>query len=499
MYNFQPLGENSIRLLQIQPAPRNGHISCILNQYNDNIPPYDALSYCWGDPKPTRKIYVNDILVDIHEALWEFLDQIQRSQETENWIWTDFLCLNQENHTEMGHQRLLRWTDFTELMLETHHYAADLYRDAPLQNIHRTTGPEFWNDLVFMTNRVLNILSLPYWTRAWIVQEVALAKQVILMFGGHRLDLNDFILAYKSYCYYISKTHGSRRVGLPVPIEAREAIHEKNASFQQILQWGQHCEASKTLDRIYGLLGLLERSSDDTEKLPYILTQAIDYTRDWTEIYWEIALTYQPLIESTIISGQRDREIITRWVDFLPGLGESFSCPFTRESLQYADNERAAPFCRNMARLALFVSDTCSETIITDVRIRIQPQDSMHPKICTPSWPTKPGARDFSLSPPSHLKSSTAPKGYRYADQNPGLSAVLATVCIETAGIRDMKENDKYQAAFIGLKMFRPGGRNGGWNCTPHQSMEGTLERKVKVSFDCEIQGGRTLHYLHSV
>lgn len=76
MYDFQPLRENSIRLVQIQPVLRNDHISCNLNQYDDNIPPYDALSYYWGDPKPTRKIYLNDTLIDIHEALWEFLDQI---------------------------------------------------------------------------------------------------------------------------------------------------------------------------------------------------------------------------------------------------------------------------------------------------------------------------------------------------------------------------------------------------------------------------------------
>lgn len=37
-----------------------------------------------GDPIPTRKIYVNGWLVDIHKALWEFLNQMQRSQETEN-------------------------------------------------------------------------------------------------------------------------------------------------------------------------------------------------------------------------------------------------------------------------------------------------------------------------------------------------------------------------------------------------------------------------------
>lgn len=36
--------------------------------------------------------------------LWEFLDQMQGSQETETWFWTDLLCLDQGSRTEIGQQ-----------------------------------------------------------------------------------------------------------------------------------------------------------------------------------------------------------------------------------------------------------------------------------------------------------------------------------------------------------------------------------------------------------
>lgn len=78
MYDFQPLAIDGIRLFKIHPKLRDGYIACTLNQYHDYIPPY--------------------------ETLWEILDQMQLSQETENWIWTDFLCLNQRNNEEMGQQ-----------------------------------------------------------------------------------------------------------------------------------------------------------------------------------------------------------------------------------------------------------------------------------------------------------------------------------------------------------------------------------------------------------
>lgn len=56
MYGHQPLGENSIRLLQIQPVLRDGYIACILNQFEDRIPRYDALSYYWGDGTDERDL-----------------------------------------------------------------------------------------------------------------------------------------------------------------------------------------------------------------------------------------------------------------------------------------------------------------------------------------------------------------------------------------------------------------------------------------------------------
>lgn len=542
MYEFQPLGENSIRLLRIQPALRNGHIGCILSQYDDNIPPYDALSYYWGDPSPKRKIYVNNSLIHIHEALWEFLDQIQRTEETKTWIWTDFLCLNQENKTEMGqqvcrmgqvyskaqrtiswlgcnksswvsysddfsmssqdleedmrligekvaakgaavktffaHPKLHRWTDFTKFILGTESPLDILTRSTPG---HHKALPKAISEVMqlglgFMTQRILNILFLPYWTRAWIVQEVALAKEVVLMFGRASLNFDDFILTYKSYCYYTSRTCGPSRVEMRVPVEARIAVHEKNVSFQQMMRWAMHCKASKTVDRIYGLLGLLQRCDDGIDTLPYILTQPIDYTRDWREVFWEIALTYRPITDPAIISGDENMNNMTRWAAVLYGLGKSLSCPFSRESLQYAYNERATPLCRNKAHVALRVVDICRQAVMINITIMLLLEEGV-PAVYTSSWPTKPCARQLWFRPP--VGSSCQP----FQD----IQLLLSTLVMETDEIQGMDENDKYQAAVIGMTMFAGERREGLWSCVPHQSILGPLEHKNEVRFECEI------------
>lgn len=568
MYDYQPLGENSIRLFQIQPALRNGLVACILNQFDDHVPPYSALSYYWGDPKPTRKTYVNNSIFEIHEALWEFLDQMQQSEETDNWIWTDLLCLNQRDNTEMGHQiprmgyiyskavrtiswlgynksswvsglnrqsipsydleedikliaekmvaeraavkgffahpKLVCWTEVMKIMLGNYHKLPYLESNSSPVSRRLTSSDlplatsEVWQLSFEASQRTANILSLPYWTRAWIAQEVALPKEATLVFGKASLDFDDFLLIYKSHCYCTWQAFGSIDVKLRVPMEARAVVHENtNITFQQILKWGQNCKASKTVDRIYGLLGLLERCGDVTDTLPSIVAQPIDYSRDKREVYWEIALTYHPPTDFSGITDHRYRKVITEWLDYLPGWGESLSCPFTRESLQCADNDHATVLCRNKARIALCVVDICREVVMANtstlVRLRdpitpgswIQARYSVPPGSCNSSWssilpegswPTKLCARQLWAGPLDDHSFS------RWQE----IQLLLSTLLMETNETQGMDEDEKYQAVLIGLRIADREYPEGKWNCVP-QSMEGPLGHSIEVRFECII------------
>lgn len=382
--------------------------------------------------------------------------------------------------------RLLHWTDVTKLLLWTDK-ALNALNSSKWTCLHERKGlPDAISEVVqlgsgTMTQRIVNILSLPYWTRVWITQEVALGKEAILMFGGVSLDLDDFLLTYKSYCYYMSKACSSKRVELRVPMEARAAVHENDVSFQQVLQWGQHCKASKYVDRIYGLLGLLERCGDGTDTLPSILAEPIDYERDWREVYWEIVLTYHPRPDSSITFGSGDNGTgVTSWMHFLPQLGQSLSCPFTRESLQCADNERATPLCRKNARIALNVVDICRQAAMTDIDIIICEPDASDVHIydgpsLSPTTPTS--LSEIKLWKQHLVRHSVNPF--------PDIQLLLGTLLITSAGTQDMERNDEYQAALIGLRISRSERREGAWNCV-ERSMRGPLGHSINVK--CELR-----------
>lgn len=536
MYDFQPLAIDGIRLLKIHPKLRDGYIACTLNQYHHCMPPYDSLSYCWGDPKPTRKIYVNDSLVDIHEALWEFLDQMQRSQETENWIWTDFLCLNQRNNEEMGQQvprmgqiysqakRTISWLGCNrssrapspDLEEDFRHIAEKVAaRGAAVESFFAQTVLPRWTRVTKMlTNRgtvelgpqdndgdlpkpikevaqlsqghmlqpIRRILSVPYWTRVWIAQEVALAKKVTLMFGRISMDFNHFLLTYKAYFYYMLRNAPRDCEELRVPIEARAAVHENNVTFQQVVRWANDCDASRPVDRIYGLLGLLARCGDGTNILPTSLTGTIDYTRDVREIYWNIALTSPFSIDPSTIDENDYIKVTERWVDLLPTLGQIMTCPFTPESLRYAYNQRTTLLSKTKAHLALYLVDICRQTVMTDSSIFIKEADAFSREFCK-SWPTKRSAQRLWRSWSYHSEF--------WNDPTFQMSRLLSSLLLETSNGRRMDEKDQYQAALIGLKMSKMVHGRGEWTCRPHSRIGDRTWRgpgeEVDFDLDCSI------------
>ncbi|KAK8191039.1 heterokaryon incompatibility, partial [Phyllosticta capitalensis] len=65
---------------------------------------YYALSYVWGNPAPTRHIYVEELQFPLHEALWQFMNWAWGQNMFDRWIWTDRICLNQEDDSEIAQQ-----------------------------------------------------------------------------------------------------------------------------------------------------------------------------------------------------------------------------------------------------------------------------------------------------------------------------------------------------------------------------------------------------------
>ncbi|CZR69946.1 uncharacterized protein PAC_19847 [Phialocephala subalpina] len=165
---------------------------------------YDALSYVWGDPTITRKIIVNGHEVNVTENLEAALRSLQCRLDDRSGrrLWIDALCINQTDILERNVQvkrmatiynkadTVIAWlgceTDasksafrfirkHTEGVLQT----PDLELDF-IKAVRENPGclrKETWKGLT-------DLICLPYWSRAWIIQEIELANTDALLVWG---------------------------------------------------------------------------------------------------------------------------------------------------------------------------------------------------------------------------------------------------------------------------------------------------------------------------
>ena len=64
---------------------------------------YEALSYMWGPVSPCHSISINGVIHSVRDNLFKAL-QILRLEKDPRRIWTDALCINQENIPERNMQ-----------------------------------------------------------------------------------------------------------------------------------------------------------------------------------------------------------------------------------------------------------------------------------------------------------------------------------------------------------------------------------------------------------
>jgi hypothetical protein len=184
-FRYKPLGPNSIRLIILQPNRResNADVHCrLVHQTFASKPIYEALSYTWGEEAPTEIIYVNGARLRVRANL--YLDLIYFQQDQPRTIWADAICIDQSNNQE--------WSVQVGLM-DVIYQRAEAVRIwlgcvsqfTSLPQVQEETLNRLSN---YSGNDVVDIVSLPYWNRAWIIQEIGLSTSESLHVGNASID-----------------------------------------------------------------------------------------------------------------------------------------------------------------------------------------------------------------------------------------------------------------------------------------------------------------------
>ncbi|KAH7131263.1 heterokaryon incompatibility protein-domain-containing protein [Dactylonectria macrodidyma] len=288
--------DRQIRLLELRPAkwdnPLEGQLS--LQALDYGLPQYTALSYVWGSGNE-REISVNNIPLAITENLYTALKYL-RYEDRPRKLWVDVICIHQFNNEERKMQvaqmsavyekatTVISWlgeaTNNSELVMQHLRFERFSHRKDLHELLH-----SFWE--------------LPYWTRVWIVQEIACAKKLIFKWGREQVE-GDRVDAYRkaakpSMSLAASRNSNSRAARespfwkfhdcLNIAYTYKEGRNRSNVL--ALLRDAAPLKSTEEVDKVYGLLQLLPKEFRDS--LPP------DYGIDFPKLSGKVMEAYQRL------------------------------------------------------------------------------------------------------------------------------------------------------------------------------------------------------------
>lgn len=201
-FSYEPLdtSRRSLRLIEVLPFIEGREVKCrirhaLLSDTESSDLCFNALSYACGDQSASTKqtISLNGKSFRVGYNLYRFLVYAAKTLENvRHNLWIDAICINQEHVTERNHQvqqmgDIYRGaqTVFVWLGLE----AETQLKEQRVRNFLRHLLKEFrFRDLDSVDTQLMELAGASYWTRAWIVQELALARKVRIIYGSRYIS-----------------------------------------------------------------------------------------------------------------------------------------------------------------------------------------------------------------------------------------------------------------------------------------------------------------------
>ncbi|KAF1921625.1 heterokaryon incompatibility protein-domain-containing protein [Ampelomyces quisqualis] len=308
------LKSNSIRLLKLLPGrDEYNRIRCEL-RHATIADDYTCLSYEWGTQKNMGLITINGHPYHVGENLLHFLSLASSDTAQQNnlgmptklinedrsrqvldlgssvrSLWIDAICIDQSNFDERNHQvaqmgfifRRARQV-FTWLGNDSKHSGKWFPRIRQHQLINICTG-RVSNEEELESCRT-RIGNNTYWKRAWIIQEIMLAKYIFIIWGKDAVDVID---VREQLCHAIMSTEDlSSRSWQDLLISREKYLEEDSGWSREVLlaegtllrnlaMFREH-KCGVPRDRIFALLS--------------ISTDANKFQIDYLKPIWDLAI-----------------------------------------------------------------------------------------------------------------------------------------------------------------------------------------------------------------
>ena len=225
-----------------------------------NAPPFVALSYCWGGLKNKTRITVNDLEVFVTVSLHAALRRLRA--EGIEFVWVDFLCINQRDSEERSIQ-IGRMGMMFKLAKQVVVWLGDEQdiKEDDIASLSAAGTKMARHALPVSTQRALTKLLLrPYWTRVWIIKELVAASSIVILCGRHKISWENF--SNDSHDEFVAAADETSSDELKTRFRKicqfrTDKLTGKPISLLNALYRSQSASSTDARDKLYALLGLV--------------------------------------------------------------------------------------------------------------------------------------------------------------------------------------------------------------------------------------------------
>lgn len=292
------------RLVVILPGTGMQPIECQLLWETSRSPTrgYRCLSYCWETTVREADIIVDGFRFSVTKNLLKALQNL-RKPTTTLLMWIDQLCINQDDHLERGHQVSIMKRIFSQAkevivwlgeeddrMKKLCEYAKKMRRDSdsPKGPLKKLLGPRE------VQATMQRLLERPWFSRVWVLPELALARFTVVAFGRSRMSWENLVRMIRD----LQPPQGSgfdkqrdllgnprQRIAILTQMAVSQRAGLAHTDIAQLLILAKASSATDVRDYIYSFYALTH------------VTTIPDYAKDPLRLFAEIASMYVSAID----------------------------------------------------------------------------------------------------------------------------------------------------------------------------------------------------------
>lgn len=221
----------------IQPPANGNRTGADGSDYKDSVE-YEALSWCWGTQNKDCAIRIKKgddyyrfaVTKELSLAL-----KYLRRPTGDRILWIDAMCIDQSNHEERNHQVQMMSRIYTgakqaciwlgednDDSTNAINFIREIMRLENFDSIsEKAENASRWQSLLLLMQR-------PWFSRRWVVQEIALARSATIYCGNDQIPWENFAVAVELFVEVETATH------------RLSEVMRKDETFGHVPQWFEH-------------------------------------------------------------------------------------------------------------------------------------------------------------------------------------------------------------------------------------------------------------------